>query len=1150
MARKTVLPQLSIRAVLGDLQRGFESPGHAKDLWVTCLSQPDTFRQDLLQCLLLCIQASEEYTADQGVYTFLGRWASCMPTPAAERDAAENVVSVILHQLASWLGQAEAHCRRRVLAMSCQLLHGLPRDAALQTDAIDFLASCCAALLEDRDASCRKLAAKCLQRMMYIPEGMSAMNHPHVEALLNLLEVEDKEGVRVEAVRSVPIDHDTLPRILAFTRDPFAKVAAAIYNKLAADGIEIQHLSLDQKLEVLLGGLREGRKDRREVRSAAAHLLVHWFKDNCQSDPLVLLAELVPQLYPELAEVCLEELLAAGAWDMEAWLASATADGRSLADRARAAVANLAGSGGLKGAAFMDAAEAFLCAFACVRQKEAASSKGQMAAKATGAAATAQAATAASKMDVLDDFLPSAQDLLLLIQVHAVPEQRFVAIQLMHTAAACMDWTDGPSRSAACDAIEQLIASSEEAEDEDLALMYTQPAGGARPWGQGIMALARSVMGDGGWGPSGVVTFFLPPILRLAGVVGAAASQPLPQGHALQALHFLVHLLQQLDHATKPSATGMADDGEAGEAGSAFSIAAAVESLRPVAVRSSYGRYALLRCYTLLALRVGGEAHLQSAVSLAYTLLHAMPDDLSQQLGLQALVDLSVAWGIPRIDARLAYAQKSNALQQAADDIANQFADALSFGALGQQDGAADMPGTSSPGGGLGGATAAAAGRADPWLGAGMVELLMRCTDSVVRRRVGEPEAAAAREVQADTLLGMAKLLHSQEVLGQVQRRLGVQMTMQEAHVLQLLQQLLVAYCSPSTDGHPRVRKQLARFFEVYSAGGPANQLLLARAFMPASRMALGLPLAGGAGKTAAAALLPFLCQLLQQERQPADAGAEASGDSDPARPFSGHLHLASLIMEEVKALLQRGGALPASGARAKAYISELCRVPGRLNLDASDQAGLRRLAYLARRTEDEVQNGAGVKLLTAAARKEVAAFVRSVEELLQQGVQPMGDEEADEVLKALREELEGLPALLDGDADGDGDEGNDVSSTTRIRSSSSSTATTMSRRRGTTSSTSSSATAHKAGTNTNKGARGRRMASMPEHQEEDGATSDDEDDGQEGDQHSSQGLAASSALQPTRRSSRSTATATNQRLKAAAAREAGMDMGILGTDS
>ena len=130
---------------------------------------------------LPAVCCEQEYASDQALYTFLGRWAACMPTPAAERDAAENEMSAVLHQLAGWLGQPEAHGRRRVLAMACQLLHGLPRDAALQTDTMDFLASCCATLLEDRDTTCRKLAAKCLQRMMYIPEVRACRAHtqPH-----------------------------------------------------------------------------------------------------------------------------------------------------------------------------------------------------------------------------------------------------------------------------------------------------------------------------------------------------------------------------------------------------------------------------------------------------------------------------------------------------------------------------------------------------------------------------------------------------------------------------------------------------------------------------------------------------------------------------------------------------------------------------------------------------------------------------------------------------------------------------------------------------------------------------------------------------------------------------------------------------------
>lgn len=57
-------------------------------------------------------------------------------------------------------------------------------------------------------------------------------------------------------------------------------------------------------------------------------------------------------------------------------------------------------------------------------------------------------------------------------------------------------------------------------------------------------------------------------------------------------------------------------------------------------------------------------------------------------------------------------------------------------------------------------------------------------------------------------------------------------------------------------------------------------------------------------------------------------AAATAGGDGDDDDP-RGHVHLATLLMEELQALLGGGAGelLPASGARVKAYASELCKV-------------------------------------------------------------------------------------------------------------------------------------------------------------------------------------------------------------------------------
>lgn len=74
-----------------------------------------------------------------------------------------------------------------------------------------------------------------------------------------------------------------------------------------------------------------------------------------------------------------------------------------------------------------------------------------------------------------------------------------------------------------------------------------------------------------------------------------------------------------------------------------------------------------------------------------------------------------------------------------------------------------------------------------------------------------------------------------------------------------------------------------ARRTQAFAAGGAANQRLLAKAFMPASRKALGVPLLGGtAGRTAALSVMPFVAQLLQQQQH--EQQAQPSGGSAGAR--------------------------------------------------------------------------------------------------------------------------------------------------------------------------------------------------------------------------------------------------------------------------
>lgn len=238
--KKAPPPLLSVRAVLNDLQHGFESASHPRELWATCLQEPERFVQELLECLLLVVQAPEvrsrgagaaaaerrvvghacaatsatpsaapgsapygrtpapppahttqpprhtpppratwqECPAEEGVIRFFGRWVSCMPD-GTDSDAAEDAIGCVLRALTGYLGHEEAHSRRRCMSMLFQALNCLPKEAALNSEVLAELAVCCATLLEDRDSKMRRMATMCLKHLIFVDEVGKLKTGPH-----------------------------------------------------------------------------------------------------------------------------------------------------------------------------------------------------------------------------------------------------------------------------------------------------------------------------------------------------------------------------------------------------------------------------------------------------------------------------------------------------------------------------------------------------------------------------------------------------------------------------------------------------------------------------------------------------------------------------------------------------------------------------------------------------------------------------------------------------------------------------------------------------------------------------------------------------------------------------------------------------------
>ncbi|GFR49728.1 hypothetical protein Agub_g11885, partial [Astrephomene gubernaculifera] len=99
---------------------------------------------------------------------------------------------------------------------------------------------------------------------------------------------------------------------------------------------------------------------------------------------------------------------------------------------------------------------------------------------------------------------------------------------------------------------------------------------------------------------------------------------------------------------------------------------------------------------------------------------------------------------------------------------------------------------------------------------AGVVPILLKLTEGVVRRLQGSDSYVPARGLAHDALLGALRLLHAWSFHRRLSGRLRHQpvSAMQPAQAEQLLTRLLLARLSPALEEEAALRAQLSAFFK------------------------------------------------------------------------------------------------------------------------------------------------------------------------------------------------------------------------------------------------------------------------------------------------------------------------------------------------
>ncbi|EFJ47474.1 hypothetical protein VOLCADRAFT_105050 [Volvox carteri f. nagariensis] len=992
---------------------GLFDGSHLRKLWLALRKDTNASGAQFAKCLLVYIAAPEKHETDKVIPRCIKEWAGQMPA----EPWAEEVISVLLGQLAAWIPHAAKHSRVRVLDLILSVLRGVRREMSLEEGVRTAVVKSLREHLPDKDDKVRQLVVIALTKLgfpqciciacaaaetvmpAYLVEtgtkcsicGPSQDGEGDAEVSELLAELTDalhsdlSQDVRLELVNRLPLDKPTLLEVLRHQSDRSAKVAAAVYDRVARDVAMAKPAtpgglatSVEQRTSLMWYGLHEPRT---AARKAAQGLLAKWFTEDAAGDVVKLVEVFNPQANAELCQLIMEQLVEHSQWDPQtapikdsipqcykgalhtyslapqAWLKAETAAGRSLPDLLRVAEqfkeqhqqarSGAAGrSGGAVGSWLtgVSPALATVWVFASRKVTDVATGKGRVAAeKVAGVVAQVEASAGAQAETVLEAFLPVAQQMakLCLLAAEAGPSYRYITTQLLESAT-----------------LSYMLARPDGAEPPECKARDSfQPASssGRGAWEAAVLQFAAAVYGSD---RSGLVHSVLPMVLELAdsgrpsehgGRIHDDAAATAAEGPLLQALTFLHLLMAAAGPSVPPSASAPAPlPAAAGAACSSsdgsepsWTLAQAVDRLAWTASGnpSPAVRAAAIRCYVELCLRDGGAAHLPRAGAVLAPLLPAVA--ASSAAAATATVaydgdddrDFVAQQQLPRRVALQGLLDLSLTWGEPTLTTELRKATAAAEGQRHVDDVTAQLATLGMNGSGSGQQPTAAAAAA--------------AAAGSERHGVGSEVHMAARGAVADALLGSARLVHGWPF----QLRLKARLRHQPRQAEQLLTRLLLARFSPSLESEPWLRSQLSAFFKSFqeaasAAGddGAVHRRMLAGSFLHAARYAMALPAPVGAPATArgcaAPALMEFTGELLASAAAAVIPTAVATGDV--------------MVSREDAQDQAAAGAAAAAAAAASAVIQqpvdavvELCELvleevvrlgsPGSASLDTSE---------------------------------------------------------------------------------------------------------------------------------------------------------------------------------------------------------------------
>jgi len=250
---------------------------------------------------LILVQEKDSPSVSRSV-KFLVKIATCVSNG---KKFSDSLVEIMLQYCMKYWNSKNRHVRLQICNLTGTLLNELDEEQEIDDEVWMMLQKRLLFRLKDKIPQVRKSAAIALNRLQ---DAQLRMECPIQQGLIELMDHDKNKVVRLEALKRIDLNADSLLEVYRRLRDRDAQIRAFAYQRLRK--VAFDALSVKDRVNAINTGLRDRNAKVREICSSL--VIESWFS-GVNGDVLKFLHMMDPEQYESECELIVKHILSSHA---------------------------------------------------------------------------------------------------------------------------------------------------------------------------------------------------------------------------------------------------------------------------------------------------------------------------------------------------------------------------------------------------------------------------------------------------------------------------------------------------------------------------------------------------------------------------------------------------------------------------------------------------------------------------------------------------------------------------------------------------------------------------------------------------------------------------------------------------------------------